>query len=362
MDHEAVLLQRLRDVRALLVENDVEGILVGNGHNRRWLSGFEGSYGWLMVTAEKALLGTDFRYWEQALTQAPYYELFKITKECTQNDLIFAGQVHDIALEAQSVSIREFKNLQQLTDINWVLCDDLVERLRAVKDESELKRIRTAAAITDAAMAAVKNLARIGMTEAALAWELEKHMREEGADGLAFPLHVASGPNSALPHHASSERPIQPGEILLIDMGASFNGYASDLTRTFYVGTQADQRFRELYAIVQEAHDQAIAAIQPGVRGREVDAVARDIIGEAGHGDHFGHGLGHGLGLQAHEEPRLSPSKAETPLVSGMLATVEPGIYLPGYGGIRIEDLVLVTGNGAEFLSHCSTEPLLELD
>ncbi len=362
MDREAKLLQRLRNVRELLSEHEVDGILVSEGHNRRWLSGFEGSYGWLLVTVEKALLGTDFRYWEQAQVQAPHFELVKLTKNRSQNDLVLDGQVRDIALEAQSVSIGEFNKLQELADINWVLCDDLIEGLRAVKDAGELQRIRAAAAITDGAMACVKNFAQIGMTEAALAWKLEKHMREAGADGLAFPVHVASGPNSALPHHASGERAIQSGEILLIDMGATFDGYASDLTRTFYIGREIEPRFKEIFDIVLQAHDEAIRKIKPGLKGSEIDGVARELIGRAGFADHFGHGLGHGVGLQTHEKPRLSNTRADTLLSPAMVTTVEPGIYLPGYGGVRIEDLVVVTELGADLLSNCAIEPLLELE
>lgn len=351
--------QRLDQLRARLSEHGVEGMLIGSPSNRRWLSGFTGSAGWLLITQERALLGTDFRYWEQAEAQAPAFELFKLTSGMTQQDLVRSANVNGIGLESQHVTLKEFQTLSQVEDVNWVQTDGVVEALRIVKDAEELAAIRAAAAITDQAMGEVRNMVRVGMSELELAWELEKFMREAGATGLAFSVHVATGPNAALAHHAPGDRRIQDGDIVLVDMGASLHGYASDLTRTYLLADAFDPLFAERYELVLKAHDAAIEAIRPGCTGGEIDAVARDMISAAGYGDAFGHGLGHGLGLEIHEAPRLSPVRGDTSLAPGMVTTVEPGVYIPGWGGIRIEDLVAITEDGVELLSHCPHEPLL---
>lgn len=353
--------QRLEKVRQRMADIGAEGLLIGSSYNRRWLSGFRGSAGWLMVTADRAILGTDFRYWEQAVEQAPCFELFKLTKDKTQYDLVRAAEVTRVAFEAHFVPVAEYEKLQEIEGVEWFPSDRLVEDLRLVKDGPELERIRAAAAITDAAMQQVNNLAEIGMSERALAWELEKTMREAGASGMTFPVIVASGPNAALPHYSPGDRRIELGDILLVDMGASVDGYSSDLTRTFLVGQNSDPPYEERFNLVLEAHDAAIAATRPGVTGLEVDAVARDLLDAAGYGDKFGHGLGHGLGLEGHEGPRLATTRSDMELAPGMVTTIEPGVYVPGWGGIRIEDLVLVTDEGAERLSHCPIEPLLIL-
>ncbi|HZD10394.1 MAG TPA: Xaa-Pro peptidase family protein [Candidatus Binatia bacterium] len=353
--------QRLADVRDKLGQIGAEGLLVTGSANRRWLSGFQGSYGWLLVTADSAFLGTDFRYWEQAQRQAPHFELVRLNKDRTQIDVIRDAHVRQMAIEAQHLSLSDYRALQEVPNVITVESEGLVEGLRAVKDRDELSHIRAAARITDAAMDHVREVARLGMTESALAWELEKVMREAGASGLAFPVHVASGPNAARPHHAPGHRALQSGDALIVDLGATYEGYASDLTRTFYIGSEVSERFGELFRLVLKAHDAAIASIRPHMAGREVDAVARDVIASAGHGEDFGHGLGHGLGLEAHEAPRLSPTRADLALLPGMVTTIEPGVYLPGWGGIRIEDLVLVTEQGAELISHSPFKPLLQL-
>lgn len=359
---QSILGQRLEKARQKLVEIGAGGLLVGSSHNRRWLSGFRGSSGWLMITMDRALLGTDFRYWEQVAEQAPCFELFKLTKDRTMQDLVRTAQVQRVAFEAHHLSVNEFEKLQDIAEIDWMHSNGLVEELRLIKDSSELEHIRAAAAITDKVMSQVQNIGRIGMTEKALAWKLEKRMRDEGASGMTFPVIVASGPNAALPHYSPGDRSIQSGDILLIDMGASFAGYGSDLTRTFLVGENEDPTFRERFALVLQAHDAAIAAVQPEITGYEVDAVARDLLAGSGYGEEFGHSLGHGLGLEGHEGPRLATTRADRRLAPGMVTTIEPGLYFSGWGGIRIEDLVLVTDQGAARLSHCPITPLLALE
>lgn len=353
-------IERLTAVRAQLSEWQVDGILIGSGSNRRWLSGFTGSAGYLLVTAEKALLATDFRYWEQALAQSPDFTLVRHNRsaEADQEFLATAG-VQIIGLEADHLSLSEAERWAKAAEnVAWVHLSPTLEPLRWQKSAAELEAIRAAAAITDAAMAQVPHLARPGMTERALAWELEKLMREAGAEAMAFDILVASGPNSALPHHKAGERPLQPNDPLIVDMGAQVDGYKSDLTRTFFLG-EPDAQFRAVYELVLAAQTAVFQHARPGQNGNEVDAHARSVIQAAGHGDHFGHGLGHGVGLDIHEGPFFSYTAggANYTLKPGMVVTVEPGVYLPGWGGIRLEELTLATAEGLQALSHCPKEP-----
>jgi Xaa-Pro aminopeptidase len=195
------------------------------------------------------------------------------------------------------------------------------------------------------------------LSESQLAWELEKTMREAGAEGMAFDVIVASGPNAALPHHHPGDRRLQEGDSLIVDMGAKLDGYHSDMTRTFYIGNQPDERFSEIYDLVQTAQTAVLDHLKPGMTGKEVDALARNLIAEAGYGDYFGHGLGHGVGLFIHEGPSLSPRSEEEIIDVDMVLTVEPGIYISGWGGVRIEDLIVITRDGYESISHCPKTP-----
>jgi Xaa-Pro aminopeptidase len=322
-----------------------------------------------MITPEKALLATDFRYWEQATSQAPAYTLFKHQRREEDITAFMAtAGVARIGLEAQHVTLSELAALKKATaslerPITWVPLAETVEPWRQVKSGTEIELIRAAAAITDHTMAQVNQLARPGQTEQQLAWELEKVMRQAGAEATAFTLIVASGPNSGLPHHRPGERILQVGDTIVVDMGAQLHGYKSDLTRTFYLGNEPDEQFWNIYHLVLEAQTAASQKIQPGMTAKDADAVARQVIANAGHGEHFGHGLGHGLGLDIHEKPFLSPRPpAEIEIVTaGMVTTIEPGVYLPGWGGVRIEDLAHVTETGVTLLSNCPKEPAIPL-
>ncbi|MCA9926743.1 MAG: M24 family metallopeptidase, partial [Anaerolineales bacterium] len=271
------------------------------------------------------------------------------------------ANTHTIGLEAKHVTLEEAQKLEMAdTTIAWQSLPETVEPLRAIKTPAEIEAIRAAAAITDHAMMQVNEIARPGMTERELAWELEKIMREAGADSLAFPTIVASGPNSALPHYATGSRRLQPGDPIIIDMGAKLNGYHSDMTRSFFLGEKASVHYWELYHLVLRAQTAVLAQVRPGMTNKTIDSLARDIITRAGHKEHFGHGLGHGVGLDIHENPFLSPRSPEDEIVSaGMTVTVEPGIYISNWGGIRIEDLTIITENGLESLSQCPKNPLI---
>lgn len=359
-DSQLELVERLAKVRWQLDAWKVDSVLIGSPANRRWLSGFSGSAGWLLVSREQAILAADFRYWEQATIEAPHFELFKLSGPLVGNwpGLLAAGGAR-IGIEAQHVTVAVWEELREATNAEVIPLQETLESLRQVKSGKELELVQEAAAITDRVMVQVPQIAGPDLTEKQIAWELEKRLRESGADGLAFPIIVASGPNSALPHHRPGERRLRPGDWLLVDMGAALDGYHSDLTRTFYLGAQPDELFKEVYEVVSAAQGEALSRIMAGMSGQEVDGQARQIIEEAGYGDHFGHPLGHGIGLTLHEGPRLGPTAAGDPLPAGAVVTIEPGIYLPGRGGVRIEDLIVLTGRGPKRLSHCPYEPAI---
>lgn len=355
---------KLTFVREYLVESNVEGLLIGSATNRRWLSGFTGSSGWLLITKEKALLGTDFRYWEQAQDQSPDFKLIEIKGRLSEElpKFIAEASVNTIGIEGKHITLHQFDVLLTVSDVAWVKLENTLEIFREVKHPSEIESIREAATLTDKVMAQVNEIAYPGMTEKQLAWELEKRLRELGASGLAFPTIIAFGNNGARAHHEPGDRQLRLGDTIIVDMGAKLNGYCSDLTRTFFLGNEPNSTFLEIYNIVLDAQEAAIKNIKPGKTGKEIDKIARDIIDSAGYGKAFGHSLGHGLGLEVHENPRLSQLFDGNPLGSGMVVTVEPGIYLPDWGGIRIEDLVLVTSDGSNRISQCPKQPIISIN
>lgn len=353
---------RLQQVRDSLAKWRVDALRISSPANRRWLSGFTGSAGRLLVTRERAILSADSRYWEQAAREAPLFEIFRQKGE--KDDLaqfLALGAAERIGIEARHVSLVELSVLKREKPYRWRALRTTVEPFRGVKSAEELAAIRAAARITDETVTQFPRLARPGVSERALAWELEKFMREAGADRPGFDIIVASGPNSALPHHHPGDRVLEPGDMIVVDLGAEVDGYRSDLTRTFYLGDTPPDSFWNIYNTVRQAQEAAIGGIRAGVNGKAVDSLARDLIQAAGHGDHFGHGTGHSLGLEIHEEPRFSRQAEKTIIPAGAVMTVEPGIYLPGLGGVRIEDLVLVTANGSEYLSAAPKSPIIPL-
>lgn len=355
-------IERIEMVRSALSEWQIDGLLVSNVLNCRWLSGFTGSAGSLLITADKAVLATDSRYWEQAADQAPDYELFKHLRR-PQDTAVFINSVgaNRIGIEANQVTVQQAADLNQIEGITWQNLDYPLEPLRKRKTDEEIAVTRAAAAITDSAMAQIPLFVTPGISERELAWMLERQMRDEGAEGMAFAPIVAFGANSARPHHSPGERRLQVGEIVLVDMGARLDGYHSDLTRTFFFGDPPDGRFEEIYNAVLAAQTNALAGIRAATTTQEAHKIAADTIAAAGFGDYFGHGLGHGVGLEIHEAPFMSATRPPQPLGGSSLITVEPGIYLPGYGGVRIEDLALVTDEGTVVLSMSPKAPYLPL-
>ncbi|MGD1119273.1 MAG: Xaa-Pro peptidase family protein [Dehalococcoidales bacterium] len=339
--------KRVKRLRESLAAKGIDAVFITQAENRRYLSGFHGTAGYLIITQQKAVLATDFRYVEQAVKEAPDFEVLRISGSL--NDW-FPGLVNDIGIknlgfEGGDVTydfhsrLRDALKKKQVA-AKLVALNSLVENLRAIKEPEEIELIRQASVITDAAFESVEQNIKVGITEKQLAWELEKALRESGSQSLPFDIIVGSGPNAALPHAKPSDRVIGEGETVVIDMGGRVSGYASDLTRTICLG-KADTRLKQVYNTVLEAQSTAMAQIRAGMTGKAADAIARDIIKAAGFGDAFGHSLGHGVGLAEHELPYLSPN-AEEPLTDGMVFTVEPGIYLIGWGGVRIEDTVVM--------------------
>jgi Xaa-Pro aminopeptidase len=353
--------QRLEAVRAEFAKWEVDGVLIGNPANRRWLSGFTGSAGWLLVTEDEALIGTDFRYWDQVNRQAPAFELFAFKSRGSDMWLDFFNFARParIGVEARHMTLDLFDQLQAVPNVTFVKLEWTLEELREIKSVQEMETIEKAAAITDMIMGQVNQLARAGMQERDLAWELERHMRENGATGMAFPIIVASGPNAAMAHHQPGERTLREGDPLIVDMGAEVDGYASDLTRTFFVGRDPDAKFQEIFDLVHRAQNAALSGMRAGVTGAAADSLARDVISDEGYGEAFGHSLGHGLGLEVHEGPSLSQMFGQRPLAAGAVVTVEPGIYLPDWGGVRIEDLAQITEQGVDAVSQCPKIPVI---
>jgi Xaa-Pro aminopeptidase len=343
-------------------EEKIDALLVYQPENRRYISGFTGSEAMLFITQDRAVLATDSRYWEQAEREAPEFSLFKIkTKYVTEMDdiLAAAGNPQRIGFESTFITVDQLDQLTEAApDVEWVATKDLVENLRIVKDEGEIALMRRAARIADEGVEFLCKTLRPGMTEREAAWELEAFMRTHGADKIAFDLIVGSGPGGAEPHHHADSHEIQAGEPIVLDLGAQVNGYLSDLTRTICLGKPKDNRFHEIYSIVLRAQEAALQGIRAGMTGVAADKLARDVIEAAGYGENFGHGLGHGVGLVIHENPRAGKT-SEDIFQAGSTLTVEPGIYLPGWGGVRIEDLTLIRENGVELLSHASKEPLI---
>ncbi len=349
----------LDKLRKRLQRDRLDGFLVTRPENVRYLSGYTGE-GVLLITPDRALLGADFRYWEQAERQAPDFELYKIVSRLDPlypGLLAAAHRPRRVGYETIHVTMAEYQKLTQVEGVEWVPTQNIVEMLRMVKTRAELSFIRRAAAIADEALEFLRTWLRPGLTERQVAWELEVYMRTHGADDVAFDISVAAGPGGAEPHHAPGPRPIQAGEPIIIDLGACVNGYRSDMTRTFCLG-KPGRRFRRIYDLVLRAQETALAGIRAGLTGQQADALAREVIDAAGHRQHFGHGLGHGVGLAVHELPAASP-RSEAPLPAGATLTVEPGVYLTGWGGVRIEDLALIRKNGVELISHASKDPLI---
>jgi Xaa-Pro aminopeptidase len=338
----------------LVAERELDQLFVSDLTNVRYLTGFTGTNGACLVGGEELVFFTDFRYTERAKDEvSPEWERPDAERELVPQ--IVGRMSGRVGFEDAKLSVRQLARLEAAAGegVELVPAGDLVEQLRAIKEPEELKRIQAAAELTDGVYTWALERGLAGHTEADVARACEARLRELGAEP-SFPPIVAAGENGALPHAEPGEREIGSSELVVFDMGALLDGYCSDCTRTFATG-ELDDEAQEVYELVQRAQATALEAVRPGANGKEVDAVAREIISEAGHGDHFGHGLGHGVGLEVHEGPRLATT-SEDELQEGNVVTVEPGVYLPGRLGVRIEDLVVVSGDGYRNLSGLPKE------
>ena len=350
---------RIGKLRSRFEELKIDAILVTDDENRRYLSGFVGTAGYLFITQNGAVLATDSRYTEQAGDQAPDYRVDRITGRLEWLPALAAEfGVKRLGFEADNVTVHlleRFKAANSESE-NGAKGFELVPTtgvplgLRAFKDADELALLQRSIDIADHAFSAVAETIRVGDTEEEIAWRIEVAVREQGAESLSFPTIVGSGPNAALPHHRAGEREVREGEPIVIDMGARYRGYCSDLTRTVVVG-EPDEQFKKVYDTVLAAQLTAIESVEAGMTGAEADNLARTVINEAGYGELFGHSLGHGIGLEVHEAPWVA-SRVEDKLEDGMTFTIEPGIYISGWGGVRIEDIVVLENGRARVLSH----------
>jgi Xaa-Pro aminopeptidase len=355
-------LERQAALRISLEAEGLDGLLVTHLPNIRYLTGYTGSAALLLLRDDATILISDFRYASQAPAEVGATAAVEIDQRSVWDRLgrVLSGSpIGSVGIESQSLTVRDAERLSSLTRARVVPTTDLVERQRAVKAPEEVAAIRAAAQLAQEALAEVLPGIRAGQTELEVGSTLEAALRRKGSEWHPFPTIVASGPRSALPHARTSGRRIAAGELLLVDFGAQVDGYCADLTRTMVVGARADERQRAVYELVQTAQRRAIDHLRAGMPAREGDALAREVIVTRGFGEAFGHSLGHGLGLEVHEAPRLAPN-SEAPLPPHAVVTVEPGVYFPGWGGVRLEDDVYLSPEGAESLSDGRTE-LLEL-
>ena len=355
--------ERLEKFRALLAQNGLDAFLVSVPENRYYLSGYEAddlqlteSSGHLLLTATHAYLLTDSRYAEAAKAEAPGFEVLIYSQGLAQvlPDLFSSLKTEKLGLEAHFLTCLTFKKVEEVLkktrpSAEPAPVDNFVEQLRIIKEPGEIELIVRSLRLTENALRALWGKISPGMRERALAWQIEAAIRQGGGQAVSFPPIAATGPNAALPHAVPTDREVKPGEPVILDLGSRLDMYCSDMTRTWIDG-DPEPKLKEIYRIVRQAQLAAQDFIGEGKSSTEVDGAARKLIADAGYGDYFGHGLGHGVGLAVHERPGLRKNEPVI-LEENMVVTIEPGIYLPGYGGVRLENMVRITRSGCEQLS-----------
>ncbi|NBJ70183.1 MULTISPECIES: Xaa-Pro peptidase family protein [Clostridia] len=349
-------MSKLTKLRQLLQTKEIDGILISSSINRRYITGFTGTAGVALVSQTDARFITDFRYTKQANDQIADFKVVEYQKGLNEEikSQLKEMNIQTLGFEKEHVTYSQYTAFKDTFEVELVPVDNMVEALRIIKTSDELDIMKKAAKIADDAFEHIQPYIKPGVREIDISNELEFFMRKQGATSSSFDIIVASGKRSALPHGVASDKKIQSGELVTMDYGALYQGYCSDITRTVAVGEISEQ-LHSIYHIVLEAQLRGVTAIKPGITGKEADAATRDYIKEKGYGDYFGHSTGHGLGLEVHEAPSLS-LRSEKPLESGMVVTVEPGIYIPEVGGCRIEDDVVVTEIGNERLTLAPKE------
>lgn len=347
---------------------DVDALVISGPGNRVYLSGFgsadpasAGSNELILISPDQCAFITSNLYFEAAKRQVNHMEVVLAPERSldTLTDLLVEWEAKTAGFESAHVTVSQLNALSEAGGATrFAPMDGVVESLREAKDEHEIDRIRAAVQLTDRAFEFVKGNLRAGLTEKEVAWQIERYLREHGAEGVAFAPAVASGPNSAVPHHEPGDRQIKAGEPVWLDLGARLDGYCADLTRTLCLG-KPPERLRETVELVGRALEEAESKVKPGVDGKQADAIARDMFAAAGCGDAFIHSLGHGLGIDIHEAPRLSRF-FEDELKAGAVITIEPGIYFPGWGGVRIEDTVVMVEDGIEILTGAPKDWIID--
>ncbi|WNS74713.1 Xaa-Pro peptidase family protein [Bacillus sp. DTU_2020_1000418_1_SI_GHA_SEK_038] len=351
-------MKRLEKLREMFDSFGIDAMLITNDQNRRYMTGFTGSAGLVLITKEEALLVVDFRYVEQANEQAKDFSIIQVsTKAELLAEIVRQTEqlnISKLGFEQTHVSFYSYSEYQKKLRAELVPLTGAIEKLRMIKDEEEISIIREAAGIADAAFTHILEFIKPGITEIEVSNELEAYMRNLGATSSAFDTIVASGHRGAFPHGVASSKVIEKGDMVTLDYGAYYKGYRSDITRTVAVGEPSED-LKGIYNIVLEALTKALDGIKPGITGKTADAFSRDFITEKGYGKQYGHGSGHGIGLDIHEEP-FKNVNCEIVIESGMVLTVEPGIYIPNLGGVRIEDDILITVDGNEIITKSPKE------
>ncbi|MEA1986059.1 MAG: Xaa-Pro peptidase family protein [Candidatus Marinimicrobia bacterium] len=349
---------RINEVRKYIKENQLDGFLVFALSNVRYLSGYTGSNGLCYITKDKQYFFTDFRYKSQSKMQVKDFEIIiaesgGLLTKLKEINLISKGD--NIGFEGNNISFDQYKELEKdYTNTKFYSKSMVLENIASVKDEDELNSLRKAAEITDRIFDKIIKEIKIGITEKEIASKISYYSKIMGDNEDSFAPIVASGLNGSKPHHTPSDKKIANNEFITMDFGAVYNGYHGDMTRTIFIG-DPDEKQKEIYNIVSKAQMLGIENVKPGISGKELDSLARDYITDKGYGEYFGHGLGHGIGLVVHAEPRVS-QKNKNPMQVNNVITIEPGIYIPKWGGIRIEDDVIVTKNGYEVISKSPKE------
>ena len=352
--------QRLQRLRQQLTDKDLSAILLTQPENCRYISGFTGSSGpagTLLISQDSAVLATDFIHFEQARQEAPDFDVITVKNSSQGFAQLLSGNGRSgkVAFEANVLSVSEFRRLSEEADkagVQLMPTEEIMESLRGIKDEEEISCILRAAFIADTAIDYIAGEIHSAMTEKEVAWEIEKYIRDNGSEPIPFDIIVASGPNAALPHAKPTDRPISEGEPIILDIGARWKGYCSDLSRTLCLGPRGE-RFQTVYDLALKAQLSALDSITAGMTGAQADGLARGVIDTGGYLDAFGHGLGHGVGLAVHERPRVSVNSADV-IQENMVFTIEPAIYIVGWGGVRIEDTVLIRNGRVQPLTKAT--------
>lgn len=350
---------RLKNLRAKMKLKNVEAVLITKKVNYMYMSGFTGTSAILYITHSKAVLITDFRYNEQAAKQAPDFEIVRYIGSIFEelNTMLKNDNIEKLSFEDYDLVYSKYTEFSEKLNAQLVPLGRMLEELRRVKDEAEIELIKKSATIVDGVFSYILGFIKPGLTEIEIAAEMEHQMRRLGAEGPSFETIVASGRRASMPHGVASDKIVESGDVITMDYGAIYKGYCSDITRTIFLG-EPEEEMKKIYEIVLEANLKGLQAVKAEMSGKSVDAVAREFISEAGYRDYFGHGLGHGVGLEIHEDPTLS-TRGDMILKDGMVVTVEPGIYIPKLGGVRIEDMVVVDGDSAQVLTASTKEMIL---